>query len=50
MKKQWYDYLWILQCDADFHRFGGGNDGVVQTAKLVCILSDGNDDTVNLQG
>lgn len=38
MKKQWYDYLWILQCDADFHRFfGGGVTMVLFKPRSWCV-------------
>ena len=41
--------FWILQCHADFHRPGTDHHDSVQTAKLVCLLSHGDHDSVNLQ-
>ena len=42
--------IWILQCDADFYCAGNCYNDPVQAAKLVCLLSYGNNDPINLQG
>ncbi len=40
--------FWILQCHADIYRTWGCNNDLVQTEKLVRLLSDGNNDSAHL--